>query len=187
VNYGKAAPILLPVSLLRCWRGFYLPATRDDADLDLPRQAFRVCDDFDFAHPKTDYDRACAALSRGREVAKIRVGPGFGLVFAVVNGPITWWRERRLLVNGRELPPASRLEEVPWSDGVEWAARVSEFVLMNACDHGRNPDPLPRLRIHLPAGKYLVQSGRYGWADTDPILDLFRFVPRRRRRTSRGT
>jgi hypothetical protein len=177
VNYAKAAPILLPTTLLRCWRGFYLPTTRDNDDLELPRQAFRICDDFDFEHPKTDYDRACAALSPGYSVAKVRVGSGFGLVFAAVNGPITWWQKQRMLVNGGGLPPPDRLDEVHWFDEVEWAARVSEFVLMNACDHGRNPDPLPRLRIHLASGKYLVQSGRYGWAVSDPILDLFRFVP----------
>jgi hypothetical protein len=186
VNYAKATPILLPTSLLRCWRGFFLPAPRDDADLELPRQAFRICDDFDFAHPKTDYDRACAALLQGQEVAKVRVGSGVGLVFAAVNGPLTWWARRRILVNGRELPAPGRLKEVHWSDGVEWAARGSEFVLMNACDHGLNPDPImPRLRIRLAAGKYLVQSGRYGWANSDPILDLYRFLPRPSRRTRR--
>jgi hypothetical protein len=188
VNFAKAAPILLPGSLLRCWHGFYLPAPRDDADLELPRQAYRICDDFDFAQPKTDYERACAALQAGQAVAKVRAGPGVGLVFAAVNGPLAWWRERRVLVNGRELPAAGRLQEVRWSEGVEWAARGSEFVLMNACDHGRNPDSLgPRLRIRLAPGRYLVQSGRYGWANTDPILDLFRFVPKPGRRTRRGT
>ena len=187
VNFTKAAAILLPASLLRCWRGFYLAATRDEDDLDLPRQAFRICDDFDFAHPKTDYDRACAALLPGREVAKVRVGPGFGLAFAATNGPLTWWRQRRMLVNGRELPAAGRLQEVRWSDEVEWATRGSEFVLMNACDHGRNPDPLPRLRIRLAPGRYRIQSGRYGWSNTDPILDLCRFVPEPGRRARRRT
>jgi hypothetical protein len=114
VNYAKAAPILLPTTLLLCWRGFYLPTTRDDDDLDLPRQAFRICDDFDFKNPKTDYDRACAALlSSGRAVAKVRVGSGFGLVFAAVNGPITWWREQRMLVNGRELPTSPARTNAP--------------------------------------------------------------------------
>jgi hypothetical protein len=47
---------------------------RDNDDLELPSQAFRICGDFDFKHPKTDYDRACAALSPGRAVAKVRVG-----------------------------------------------------------------------------------------------------------------
>jgi len=187
VNFAKAAAVLLPASLLRCWRGFYLPAARDDADLELPRQAFRICDDFDFAHPKTDYDRACAALRPGRTVARVRVGRGAGLVFAAVNGPLTWWHGRRMLVNGRELPAAGRLKEVRWSDEVEWAARGTELVLMNACDHGRNPDPLPRLRVRLAAGAYLVQSGRYGWANADPILDLFRFVPSPGRRARRRT
>ncbi len=112
VNYAKAAPILLPTTLLRCWHGFYLPTTRDNDDLDMPRQAFRICDDFDFKHPKTDYDRACAALSPRRAVAKVRVGSGSGLVFAAVNGPLTWWQKQRMLVNGGERPSSGRLNEV---------------------------------------------------------------------------
>ena len=190
VDYAKAAPLLLPASLLRCWRGFYLPARRDEAaELELPRQAFRISDRNDFARPKTDYDRACAALlsAPGRGVATVRVGAGLGLVFAAVNGPLAWWEEQRVIVNGRELPPSGRLDEVRWSDGLEWAARAAEFVLLNACEHGRNPDPWPRLSIHLPRGIYLVQSGRYGWADSDPVIDLFRFTQKRPRRTRRST
>jgi hypothetical protein len=179
VDYAKAAPVLLPVSLLRCWRGFYLPAPRDDADLELPREAFRICDTFDRANPKTDYDRACAALSAGKLVAKVRVGSGSGLVLAAVNGPLAWWPEQRILVNGGGRPPAERLAAAPWSDEVEWVARRPDFVLLNACEHGRNPDPLPRLSIQLPEGKYLVQAGRYTGANSEPVVDLFRFVPAR--------
>jgi hypothetical protein len=164
-----------------------LPAKAGDvAELQLPRQAFRICDRNNFARPKTDYDRACAALlsADGQGVAEVRAGPGYGLVFAAVNGPLTWWEQQRMLVNGRELPSPDRLGEVRWSEGLEWTARATQFVLLNACEHGRNPGPWPRLAIGLARGRYLVQSGRYGWAGGDPVIDLFRFTLKRSRRTN---
>ena len=54
-----------------------------------------------------------------------------------------------------------------------WVADESEKVRPDA-----TPPTAPGpVRIHLAAGKYSVQSGRYGWAETDPILDLYRFLP----------
>src|ERR1043166_3700153 len=59
VDYSGAAPILLPVSILPQWRGFYVPANkRDVAELEIPEGRFKICDDFDFTNPKTDYARA---------------------------------------------------------------------------------------------------------------------------------
>ncbi len=59
VDYSGAAPILLPVSLLPHWRGFYVPAKKHDvAELEITEGRFKICDHFDFKNPKTDYARA---------------------------------------------------------------------------------------------------------------------------------
>jgi hypothetical protein len=181
VDYSGAAPILLPVSLLPHWRGFFLPADPDDSspDLELPEGAFTICTDFDFAHPKTDYDRACA-LGGVPAAQALPVGPGHGLVFATELDPLTWWPEQRMLVNGGSLPDLAQLRRVEWSDELVWRATEPEFVLMNACEHGANPDKGPHFAVRLEPGEYVVQWGRYGWADDDPALVMFRFVPRRR-------
>lgn len=176
-DYSGAAPILLPVSLLPYWRGFYLPAAPDEdcPDLELPAGNYVICDDFDFAHPKTDYDRACA-LGGIPAVQALPVGPGLGLVFATELDRLTWRPESRMLVNGGALPEPTLLARVEWSDECAWRASERDFVLMNACEHGANPDKGPHFVVRLELGEYVVQWGRYGWADDDSALILFRFV-----------
>lgn len=176
-NYSGAAPILLPVSILHYWRGFYLPADPEDGlpDLELPDGAFNICDDFDFANPKTDYDRAC---SLSRAVETISVGPGKGLVFGAELDSLTWWQDQRMLVNGG-LPTASRLNEVTWSDELNWHTAESDFVLMNACDHGADPNLKKFFDVELAAGEYLIQRGDSGDCrnvGSEPAFVLFRFL-----------
>ena len=175
-DYSGAVPILLPTRLLRYWQGFYRPSTADEEeDLELPEGRFNICDDFDFVHPKTDYDRACA-LGGIPPVQILSVGPGYGLVFATEMDMLTWWADERMLVNGGTLPDLSQLRRVDWSDEIVWRALESDFVLMNACEHGANPNKGPCFAVHLLPGEYIVQWGQYGWADDDPSLILFRFA-----------
>jgi hypothetical protein len=177
-DYSGAPPILLPVSLLPFWRGFYLPATPDEdfPDLELPEGRFTICDDFDFDHPKTDYDRACA-LGAVPAVQPLPVGPGHGLVFALEFDSLTWWPEQRMLVNGGKLPDPAQLWRVAWSNELAWGVTEPDFVLMNACEHGASPDKEPHFAVCLTPAEYVVQRGEYGWAKDDPSLVLFRFVP----------
>jgi len=176
-DYYGAVPILLPVSLLPHWRGFYLPAPLDEdrPDLELPEEDFVICQDFDFAHPKTDYDRACA-LGGVPAAQRLPVGPGMGLVLATELDGLTWWPESLMVVNGRTLPEAALLKRVEWSDECVWRADEPDFVLMNACDHGADPNKGLHFAIRLAPGDYRVQWGSYGWSDDDPALVLFRFV-----------
>jgi hypothetical protein len=176
-DYSGAAPILLPVRLLPYWSGGYLPADDSDRspDLELPNGRFRICTDFDFAHPKTDYDRVCA-LGGIPPVQVFPVGPGHGLTFATELDRLTWWAEERMLVNGGAFPAPALWGRVEWSDELDWRVAESDLVLMNACDHGAIPREDSTYRVHLIPGRYTVQYGQYGWADRDPSLVLFRFV-----------
>jgi hypothetical protein len=177
-DYSGAAPILLPVSLLPHWRGFYLPAGPDDCpDLELPNGAFVICDDFDFSHPKTHYDRACA-LGGVPAAQTLPVGPGLGLVLATELDRLTWRPESLMVVNGGALPEPALLARVEWSDECVWRAAEPDFVLMNACEHGADPDKGLHFPVRLEPGEYTIQWGSYGWADDDPALVLFRFVLR---------
>jgi hypothetical protein len=177
VSYSGAPPILLPVSLLRHWHGFYLPAAPDDEcpDLEIPEGNFSICTDYDFDNPKTDYDRACALLLARPAVQAIAVGPGHGLVFALETDCFTWLPEHRLLVNGGCLPEIARLADVPWTEELTWQAAESEFVLMNACDHGADPDKSEHFAVHLEPGRYALQRGDYVWAPGGWVVILFRF------------
>jgi len=179
VDYSGAPPILLPKSLLCWWQGAYLPAdtAAGVSDLELPEGAFRVCEDFDFDHPKTDYDRACA-LGGIPAVQALPVGQGVGLVFATEMDWSTWWPSERMLVNGGVLPEPAGLERVQWHDELTWTATEEHFVLMNACDHGADPSKHPHFSVRLKAVEYVVQWGAYGWVGDDPSLILFRFVER---------
>ncbi len=176
VSYSGAAPILVPVSLLPHWHGFYLRAgTTDVAELEIPAGRFKICSGFDFKDPKTDYDRACS-LGGIPPVHLIRVGPGHGVVFATELDNLTWWQERKMLVNGSSLPDTTLLQRVKWSDECKFQVTEPDFVLMNACEHGASPDLGPHYDVQLETGEYVVQWGQYGWADDDPAMILFQFV-----------
>jgi mRNA interferase MazF len=152
-DYAGAAPILLPVSLLSHWRGFYMPATASDPfpDLELPVGRFTICADFDVAHPKTDYDRVCP-LGGIPAVPAVPVGPGCGVVFATELDRLTWWADGQMLVNGGSLPDSALLDRVRWSDEAVWRAEEADFVLMNACDHGACPREDTTYPVRLALG-----------------------------------
>jgi hypothetical protein len=179
VDYSGAAPILLPVSIMRQWRGFYLPARRGDnsPDLELPEGSFRIHTDFNFSNPKTDYERVCA-LGGDPAVQAIKVGAGEGLVFATELDRLTWAAKELMLVNGGSLPDPRKLALVQWADELLWATTETDFVLLNACDHGAAVRKQDSFRVRIPPGQYVVQWGSYGWKGSDPALVLFRFVLR---------
>lgn len=178
VDYSGAAPILLPVSLLPHWHGCFVPAKKDEVpDPEILDGRFKICADVDFNNPKTDYDCLCA-LGGIPAVQLIRVGPGFGLVFATELDPLTWWHESLMLVNGCSLPDTVLLNRVEWSDECKWLVTEPALVLMNACQHGGSPDLGPHFNVQLEPGEYVIQWGQYGWADGDPAMILFQFASR---------
>ena len=69
MNFSGAPALLIARSALRSWHGILLDEPRTpDATPDFEDDegnAWYIHDDFDFAHPRTDYERLCAALEGG--------------------------------------------------------------------------------------------------------------------------
>jgi hypothetical protein len=178
VDYSGAIPILLPLGIKQHWNGFYLPsdpAAGRIPDLELSDANYDIYDDFDFEHPKTDYDRA-GALAGISPVQLIPVGTGHGVVFAAEMDRLTWWSGLSMLVNGGVLPDLARLNQIDWSRELELDIVEPGHFLMNACDHGADEDGMDFLEVTLLPGRYVIEYGRYGWHADDPYLVLFRFV-----------
>jgi hypothetical protein len=175
-DYSGALPILLPLRIASSWHGFYLPVAPGELpDLETPDGEFKMCQDYDFVNPKTDYDRACA-LGGSPAIQTISVGAGTGLVFATELDAVTWWADRKMIVNGGAIPSESRLPLVKWRAPLNWVTSDSQFLLMNACDHGAAPAPDTFFEVQLTPGEYSIRAGSYGWAGDEDVLILFQFV-----------
>jgi hypothetical protein len=178
--YSKVPAILLPVSIARHWRGFYLPvrSSKKHPDLVIGDARFRIDPGPNLKHPKTDLDRAWVLLANPPEVQMIDVGPGFGLIFGADQDFVSWWANDLLLLIGGPVlkKELSKMGLVEWSDQLVWQTKEREFVLMNSCEHGANPKNEEQFTVHLKPGEYVLQYGWYGWDGPDPALHLFRFV-----------
>lgn len=165
LNLHKAAAIVLPHCYTAYWKGFYLPvkSRKADADLERPKGKYFICTDFDFDHPRTDYDRACKALKE-RSHALISVGRGKGLVLGGL-GPVTYCPTGNLIVfRYGGLPDPDQIEELPWEQELTWQPGDTRLTLMNACFHGADPerDEDEVIDFHLALGEYSVTSAGEG-------------------------
>ncbi|MEM7179312.1 MAG: Imm21 family immunity protein [Spirochaetota bacterium] len=170
MDFSGAPPILLPKSLLTQWQGlFLLHQSCKSPDLEIGAEKYVICDDFDFDNPRTDYDRACATE---HSHFLLDVARGQGLVFSTEYDQMAWWPEERMLVNGSSLPELKN-SDVNWEYPMEWQATESEFVLMNACNHGGDPDMDPNsfVCLDLTPGKYVVERANF---TDDYVHILFR-------------
>jgi len=187
VSYYGSPPILLPVSVRKFWRGFYLPidALPDeydpetiDPDLVLPEGAYVIWDEFDFDNPKTDYDRACSNRSDRSTVHTVPVGPGLGLVFSTELKRHYWWQEKIMLLDGGGLPDIDKLATLNWTDELRWSSDETDFILMNSCDHGASPAEKSTFDVFLPRSEYIIQRAETVSSDGDQeyCLIIHRFL-----------
>ncbi len=177
MNYSGSPALFVPESLLRRWHGFFLPAgdSREDLpDLELPSgHRYNICDDFDFAHPRTDYDHLCARLE-GKVCVTFPVPGGELLSVSDGNDLVGWWSEACTLVTGgQRLPGCGHWDELHWEPEVEWYLPDSTVFLMNACLHGAEPELGQAqgqfARIFLDVGRYSVCRAHFEG------LNLYRF------------
>ena len=161
---GQPAPVLAGI----------LPRGRSRPGQPGPRTAGG-----DFRHlrplrlrPSEDRLRPSVPLGGIPAAQTLPVGPGHGLVLATELDRLTWWPESLMVINGGAvLPDTALLRRVEWSDQCVWRAGEPDFVLMNACEYGANPDKGPHFAVRLEPGEYTVQRGSYGWADDDAGAD----------------
>lgn len=176
-NYSGAPAILLPKSIAPFWSGFYLPVEDDDeglgGDLELPQGSFEICDEFDLENPRTDYDRLC--VQKGA-LSLFPVGSGQMLAIKTGHDCHGWWPEQQMIVEGGALPDLSKMSRIQWSAPIEWRVTDTDFVLMNACEHGADPDLRDCAHIRLTPGLYQISIGQYGWEGDDPYLHLVALV-----------
>lgn len=162
MDFSGAPPLLIPERFLGVWRGFYLPADEEEdcPDLELPDgRAFCICDEFDFEHPQTDYDRLCA---RGGGHFLHPVGPGRALVISDdSDGPVGWWPEQQMVLTvSRYLPDPACFDRLEWKGEVRWQIPDGRLILMNSCLHGADPDK-PQdefVEIDLEPGVYSITA-----------------------------
>jgi len=179
MDYSGSPGLMIPVSLLGFWGGFYVPMEnekRPDLMLGDGRQ-FRVCDDFDFENPQTDYDRICARANSGGESHFLYpVGPSQALVIAdCQDGTIVWWADQKVVVTAsyRHLPDPGCLDQLEWSNEVRWNVTEKRLVLINSCVHGANANEEEDefTEVELEPGVYSVTSA---WVREHHVM-VYRF------------
>lgn len=187
MDYSGAPALLIPDSLKHQWRGFYLRAEPGESgipDLELADGAYNIHDEFDFDNPRTDYDRACATnLGENHEQTLtqyfISIGPGKGLVFSSGEDNHAWWAAQNMVVSGGGLPDPDKLDNQTWEEALVWDIEEDALTLMNACNHGLEPD-IDFTPVRLPAGRHVIERACYIEGDDSLILHRFTCTGRRR-------
>jgi len=137
LNTSGAPVLLLPRRVIREWRGILLTTPRSaDAMVDFVDEdsvEWFIHDDCDFANPRTDYDRLCAAFVEGTTELLWPLGDATALAISDGCDTVAWWRERSMLLTGREDAPAEPLSFTPL---FELDVRDSAWVLMNSAVAG---------------------------------------------------
>ena len=179
MDYSGAPAIFIPENLLPGWNGFFTPVNEQgdrlpDLELADGRQ-YNICDDFDFSHPQTDYDKLCAHLEQTDKPYALFPIIG-GEILAISDGYDVWgwWAEQQiLLTGGKYVPNIMMLNELDWRNEVAWHNPAAKVMLMNACLHGAEPQMGEATgqftRITLEAGKYLMSTACF------ESLNFYRF------------
>jgi hypothetical protein len=181
IDYSGAPPLLLPLSLAKQWRGFYIPlppGDEDDADIDLiiGEDQFLIHDDFDTENPVTDYDRLCERCQRSNDYAlTITLNKGTAIAILSSFDNIAWWPERKMLISGGNAIDETALDELAWDYLFDWELKDKKVLLMNSCDHGAAPVDYKDKHEIIPfiPAIYRVETAYY--ADTERQLVLYRF------------
>jgi len=185
--FHKCPPMIIPNEYKSNWWGYYVPSAPNEEfpDLETPSGNFTICDDFDFANPKTDYDRACAPFYK-TAILKVRE-KGWALIIDTPYVIAYWdakqtfivkkWAFDELQVKEHNSTILDTLENnwdtLQWQDQEELEVQGSELCLMNSCEHGADPaiSKEELLYFQLESGKYQLQHANFASLD----LELFHF------------
>ncbi len=139
LNFSGSPALLIPRRAIASWHGIMLAERRapdDTPDLiDRSGVEWFIWDDFDFEHPKTDYDRVCAHQAT---VSVCEVAGASAL--AISDGADSWaWSShlRAVLSNVDTEPiPIEAFGSAIWDDMLIWRIDDGDLVLMNSSLHG---------------------------------------------------
>lgn len=179
MDFSGAPPLLLPLSALPLWRGFYVEHSGAGADLLVDAGAYVIKDDFDFAQPASDYERLCAwQLDPAHQgIQPYPLAPAqLGIAIADgSDGTVGWNGPQRLITTQSRVDlDEEQLAALSWARAFEYEA-AEPLLLLNACLFGSDPD-LPAdqfCTVDLAPGRYAVEwaSYRAGY-----VAELYRFV-----------
>jgi len=162
LNTSGAPLLLLPRRVIREWRGILLREPRSAESMvdyvDDEGAEWFIHDGFDFANPRTDYDRLCGSFGDG--VTELLVPLGDATALAVSDGCDTaaWWAERSMLLTGQEQTPNA--DALEWETVLELDVRDDAWVLMNSAVAGvqvlGDEDDDEWTHVTLQRGRYRV-------------------------------
>jgi hypothetical protein len=162
LNTSGAPVLLAPRSALPHWRGILLQEPRSpDAMVDFVDEhggEWFIHDAFDFAKPRTDYDRLCGALAGHTELL-VPLGDAHALAISDGCDTSAWWREESIVLTGGESTP--RLDALTFSTVLELEVHESAWVLMNSAVAGvqvlGDDDDDEWQHVTLRPGRYRIE------------------------------
>jgi len=146
LDFSGAPALLVPARLVPLWRGCVDPATGEHA---LP----------DFDGPRTDFDRACAALMQS-ECATLTLGGGTLLALELETDHVVWDPEALIVSDTTEPLSADALARATWTAIGRWRTQAAEHLLMNAAADGAALCDDEWLPVRLPVGELVVERAR---------------------------
>lgn len=181
-DFSGAPMLLLPREKKYEWFGFY--NTQPDAgtsdstpDAYYKNKPYFISTDFDFEHPKTDYDFLC---KRFEDESKSIVESPVGGAIAISGfyDAFTWLDEELLLINGR-MPyiDLKQLTNLQWQNAYYFVNQFENLIFINSCcsfimpenDLEQNSD----YTIHkIPKGNYHIRQASY---NVEYCAELFWF------------
>lgn len=173
LDFSGSPAILLPRTRAHLWHGYYRAVVgSEEPDLAIGDDEYVVDDAFDFANPRTDYDRVCSV--DGKMAFCHDLGGCAAVAMMCLLDRLTWWQDELMMVNGGPLPSAKELSAASWRRQAEFSSEERDYLLLNSClhggDHGIDDDGFMEAKLDI--GEYAIEHAEY--CDTY-VHYLFRF------------
>lgn len=169
-DFSGSPAILLPKDTKSEWLGFYSlkPKTqRQSPDFSYQDQDYYMIDDFDFDHPKTDYDRISSVPDR---VQIIELDAKFKALIFGISHSFGWCKKMSVFVHNMDRILLEDFKSLDWN--LEGEVRLCQnMILMNSCNTLIAPFKETE-EIQFEPGSYRIWSAEY--SDEEQIGQLFK-------------
>jgi hypothetical protein len=160
LNFSGAPVMLLPRKAASQWHGILLRDPQSEGAtpdfVDANGRNWYMRDEFDFDHPRSDYEFLCA-----RSESAFLHDLGGVKAFVAGDGSDTWawWDEERVLLsNLSSAPQRNALAKCSWEHLFAWQLDEPELLLLNSTLHGEDlADRSEWQEILLAPGRYTVE------------------------------